>query len=193
MKLPISVIATAFVLAGTATDVRVAQGQTTSGLLRSQSAAIHMDFYRTSPPGPREPAWMLENRVPQVTFSEQQQERILPLALWGTAGSAAGFLGGLLIASASSCNSGCIGEDPGMEQDLLGAMIGSAVITPLAVHIVNDRQGQLLLSYGVAALLAGVGYVGVVNVGNPTDALFLVGIPIAQVVSAVLFARSGGT
>lgn len=113
------------------------------------------------------------------------------LVLAGAAASAAGVIAGGFLgyrldydALHWGCERGC--EDPGLRGMLAGAMVGSAILTPLTVHLVNGRRGSLPVAFLSAAAL---GSLGVLAAGaDATEGVFLV-LPIAQVVSAVLIER----
>lgn len=109
----------------------------------------------------------------------------LRLAGWGTLGSVAGFVGGGLLAGSMACRIGCAGEHPGLDQGLIGAVAGAAVLTPFTVHVANERRGSLPAAYAAAALITAVGIAGMYEAGNPAFVIFLFGAPLAQLVSAV--------
>jgi hypothetical protein len=115
------------------------------------------------------------------------------LAAAGAAGAVAGSFGGALVGYHLDRQlfgwDG--GDDPGIVGAVGGWFIGSALLTPLAVYLANGRRGSLSSSYQASGLIAGAGWLGVMATGSPGGVVFIVGAPIAQVVSATTIQRRG--
>jgi hypothetical protein len=118
----------------------------------------------------------------------------LKLAVVGVTGAAIGSVGGALLGyhfdvkeARWGCERGC--EDPGLVGAVGGWFVGSALATPLAVHLANSRRGSLATAYLSSAVVAGAGMVGMMAAGSPGAAFVLLGVPAAQVISAVLIER----
>ncbi len=116
------------------------------------------------------------------------------LGLAGVAGSVLGSIGGAHLGYRLDrehfnwgCEHGC--EDPGIWGLMGGWFLGSALTTPMSVHLANGGRGELSTAYISSALIAGAGLAGLLATGSPSGALFLVGAPLAQVISAVLIER----
>jgi hypothetical protein len=114
--------------------------------------------------------------------------------LAGVAGAAIGALGGAYLGyqlDYNGFNWGCehACEDPGIYGLTGGWFVGPALVTPLAVHLVNRRRGSLPTAYLSSALIAGVGIAGLVAVGSPEGAFILLGAPLVQAISAVRIER----
>ncbi len=69
--------------------------------------------------------------------------------------------------------------------------MGSALTSPLSVHLANGGRGSLTSAYLSSAVIAGAGMAGLVAAGSPEGAYVLMGAPVVQVVSAVLIERRG--
>lgn len=72
-----------------------------------------------------------------------------------------------------------------------GWVFGSALTTPLSVHLANRGRGSLTRAYVSSALIGGAGMAGSRALGNPERGLVLLVTPFAQVISAVLIERRG--
>lgn len=111
----------------------------------------------------------------------------LTLLLAGVGSAAAGSFGGAFLGYRLDrayfhwdCENGC--EDPGLLGLLGGWLVGSALTTPLGVHLANDRRGPLGLSYAASALIGGTALAGLAV--GAAEFVFLAA-PVLQVASAV--------
>jgi hypothetical protein len=72
---------------------------------------------------------------------------------------------------------------------VVGAALGTTVMVPLGVHLVNRRQGDcgtaLLLSVGIAA--AGI---GLTSLDGELAVVFLPAIPIGQLIASIAIERA---
>jgi hypothetical protein len=82
------------------------------------------------------------------------------------------------------------GGDVGITGLVTGWVIGPALVTPLVVHLVNDRRGSLAAGYGAAALIAGAGIL-TAHADPPAvmAVAVVIGAPVLQAVSAVVMER----
>lgn len=152
--------------------------------LASPAAAQRKSPPAHAPTRGADPVAMLQARVREAPSAGS-------LLLAGTAASAAGVIvGGYLGYRLDydvlhwDCEHGC--EDPGLKGMLAGAMVGSALLTPLTVHLVNGRRGSLPLACLSAAAIGSLGVIAAA--GDGAEGLLLA-LPVAQVVSAVLIER----
>jgi len=134
-------------------------------------------------------------RTVGLTAATVAQPPVAGLVLAGAGGAAIGTLGGAFLGyhlDRSGPNWGCAQgcEDPGLYGLVGGWFIGSALLTPIAVHLANERRGSLSSSYLASAAIAGAGMLSLAAVGgSPVGAVILLGAPVAQVVSAVTIER----
>lgn len=133
-------------------------------------------------------------RLPDSRQSTPPDDYTLTLA--GIASAAVGALGGAYLGYKLDyngfnwgCEHGC--EDPGLLGAVGGWFIGSALTTPLGVHLANGSRGDLSRAYVSSGVIAGVGLGALFLVGSPAGAIPLWGAPLAQVVSAVVIERRG--
>jgi hypothetical protein len=122
-------------------------------------------------------------------------------ALGAVGGLALGFVPGALMGAGGTPIVDCADCDAGLQAGLVGGYIGMALLTPLAVHLRNDRRGSLGPAWGRSGLIAGAGlslmFVGIATEWG-TEALSapalswvsLVVTPAALVLSAVQTERS---
>jgi hypothetical protein len=122
-------------------------------------------------------------------------------ALGAVGGLAIGFVPGALLGAGGRPIIDCADCDAGLQAGLVGGYIGMALLTPLAVHFRNDRQGSLGPAWGRSGLIAGAGvtlmFVGIATEWG-SEALSapalswvsLVVTPAALVLSAVQAERS---
>jgi hypothetical protein len=169
-------IATLALLAGTAPLNGQERAKPISSLGSARSVAV--DFMAP---------WMTRSAVSPPTND-------VTLVLAGVAGATVGALGGALLGYQLDrdggnwgCARGC--EDPGLLGLAGGWFVGSALTTPLSVHLANGGRGSLPTAYLSSALIAGAGMAGLAVAGSPEGAFILLAAPVAQVVSAVLIER----
>lgn len=125
---------------------------------------------------------------------QSRPDHAATLAMIGAANAVIGSLGGAYMGYQLDrnhfnwgCEYGC--EDPGLTGLLGGWFLGSALTTPLSVHYANGGRGSLPAAYLSSALIAGAGMAGFLAAGSPGGTLFVLGAPVAQVISAVLIER----
>jgi hypothetical protein len=82
-------------------------------------------------------------------------------------------------------------DDPGLDGTITGWIFAPALFTPAAVHIVNNSQGNIAVTYGAALALAIAGYT-LGYAGTDVGTVLLVGAPVFQAVSAVVLERRTG-
>lgn len=143
---------------------------------------------RFAPPAPPPPRVDPAFRVDRASTADDYN-----LVGVGVLAAAAGTLGGAFVGYHIDdkvfnwgCEHGC--EDPGIYGLVGGWFFGSALTTPLAVHLVDGRRGSLPHAYLSSGLIAGVG-MALLAVGSPRGAYVGLGAPVAQVISAVLIER----
>ena len=175
---PLVVLAAAILLATAAPTPASAQSLTAAGLSAGRAA----------PALPALPGLAIEPRA------VRQPANDLALALAGVAGAAVGTVAGAYLGYQLDyetfhwdCENGC--EDPGLLGLLGGWFVGSALTTPLSVRLASGRRGSLSTSYLSSAIIAGAGLAGLLTVGSPEGAVFLLAAPVAQAVSAVVIER----
>lgn len=121
---------------------------------------------------------------------QQQTAPVGNMIFGGLAGGALGFFAfgfaGALIAD-SQAPDGSDGFEA-LGGFVIGAIVGESVMLPLGVHVANKRRGdygiELLASVGIAAI--GVGLTGAIE---DLAIVFLPGIPIAQLATAIAIER----
>lgn len=111
------------------------------------------------------------------------------LTMAGIAGAAVGTVGGAWLGYHADrwwCQQGC--ATSGYTGIFVGWFIGSALTTPLSVHLASGRRGSLSRGYLTSGLIAGAG-MGCVVLDCPLGPYIVWGAPLAQVISAVLIER----
>lgn len=111
----------------------------------------------------------------------------LALGLAGLAGSAAGVLGGGYLGYHIERAGGPCGDWCGLGGLLFGAAVGSAVLTPVAVHMANGARGDLGTTVFTSAVITGVGTVLALGAGSGE---MLVAVPVLAIVGSVALERS---
>ena len=110
------------------------------------------------------------------------------MVVGGVTGGTVGLFGGAIIGGTlGGGNSICYDDPCGLEEALLGAVLGESVLLPLGVHLANHSDGNY--GYSLLGSLA-VGAVGIGLVGATDSAELLLAIPIAQIISSVLIERA---
>ncbi len=105
------------------------------------------------------------------------------LALAGLGGMAVGVLGGGLIGIGFDDDDGLDAADGAF----VGAVAGTSLAIPAAVHLANGRRGNLGRSILVSALVGGV----LLGTGWAAESAELVlAAPIGQLISAVIIERN---
>lgn len=104
--------------------------------------------------------------------------------------AALGSAGGLLAGAYAGYRierrwSPCECDDPGLAGAILGSLVGPALVAPVAAHLFNGRRGKVVVAYGAAAAIAGVGFLGSRSLDTRAGVFFVL-TPIAQAASAVL-------
>lgn len=106
----------------------------------------------------------------------------------GVVGGAAGLFGGAIIGGTlGGGNSICYDDPCGLEEALLGAVLGESVLLPLGVHLANHSHGNY--GYSLLGSLA-VGAVGIGLAGAIDSTELLLAVPIGQIISSVLIERA---
>lgn len=110
------------------------------------------------------------------------------MVVGGVLGGTAGLFGGAIIGGRlGGGNSICYDDPCGLEEALLGAVIGETVLLPLGVHLANHSRGNY--GYSLLGALA-VGAAGIGLAGATDSAELLLAIPIGQIISSVLIERA---
>jgi hypothetical protein len=122
----------------------------------------------------------------------------------GAPASTAGLIAAGLLAAGVSAAAGAVigynidrtatsrpsGDDPGLGGLIVGWLLAPALVTPGAVHLINDQHGSLGAGYAAAALIAGVGLAtAYAGPPSPVTAAVFVGAPVLQAASAVVMER----
>jgi hypothetical protein len=121
-----------------------------------------------------------------------------------TRASTAGLIAtGLLAAGASAAGDAVLGynlersqpsprsgDDPGLTGLIVGWLVGPALVTPAAVHLVNGGNGSVGASYGAAAAIVGVGVIALRSRASGLAVTLAVGGPLLQAISAVAIERA---
>ena len=102
------------------------------------------------------------------------------------AGGALGFVGGVFLGGWAGytldvASGPCSCDDPGLAGALLGALVGSALLTPVLSHAVGGGRGDLAKGIGVTAVVT----TGVIVAAARVDEGILVTLPLAQIWAAV--------
>lgn len=132
--------------------------------------------------------------VRQAPDQEQGARLGTGLALGALLGSASGFIGGTVIGYQVERRwYWCECDDPGLSGALLGSLLGPVLVTPIAAHLANGRRGSVLLSYGAAAVIGGIGFLGLRSTLDSSGGIvFLLGTPVAQAIGAMLIEHVTG-
>jgi hypothetical protein len=153
--------------------------------------------WRTGPMLAATPPALPASEAPRLLLGGQDPPReshVLAVSLAGVGAAAVGSAVGAYLGYDLDYEvfhwgfaNGC--EDPGLLGILGGWFVGSALTTPLAVHLANGRRGSLASAYFPAAVIAGAGLAGLLVIGSPEGGIFLLAAPAAQVLSAVVTER----
>lgn len=93
------------------------------------------------------------------------------------------FVGGFAGAKIEE-SGGCAGDDYcGWLGALVGATVGETILMPAGVHVANDARGNYALAVGAASL---VGITSWVVTLATNDGIFLLAIPVGQLITAAL-------
>ncbi len=110
------------------------------------------------------------------------------MVVGGVIGGTVGLFGGAIIGGTiGGGNSTCGDDQCGLEEALLGAVIGETTLLPLGVHLANHSRGNY--GYSLLGALA-VGAVGIGLAGAIDSTELLLAVPIGQIVSSVLIERA---
>lgn len=126
------------------------------------------------------PAWAQEGRPPPPEPVEPNVSGALVGAL---SGNALGLVVGGFIGARVELAGGTTSEDPGLDGFVFGALVGTALLTPLLTHAFAGRRGNLMLD--VLAVAAATG--GLTALAARSDrGLVVLTIPLGQIVAAVV-------
>jgi hypothetical protein len=154
-----------------------------------------------------EGAALLPAFVPSIAAGAPARSAAAITTALDTAGAPASTAGliatGLLAAGASAAAGAAIGynidrsspspsggDDPGLGGLIVGWVLAPAVVTPAAVHLIDNQHGSLGASYAAAAVIAGVSLV-TAHAGPPAPVAvaLVVGAPVLQAASAAIMER----
>lgn len=129
----------------------------------------------------------LTARVQPVPASRPADAVTLGFA--GLLGSAAGVFGGGFVGyQISRADGDCGGDDwCGFTAGFVGAVIGSAVLTPVAVHMANGGRGDLGSTVVMSSLITGAGAAIALVTDSPE---ILLAVPLAAIIGSVAVERS---
>ncbi len=138
--------------------------------------------------GPR-----LEHRFPASSARPTLQQKPASIPGMAAGGLVAGALGFVAfgLAGAVFNESKTQASDPLVAWSgfVVGAAVGTTVMLPLGVHLVNRRQGNYGLELLAAIGIAAVG-IGATAAAEEMAIVFLPAIPVAQLVTAIAIERS---
>jgi hypothetical protein len=133
-----------------------------------------------------QPIQVADRSFPSVTSGARSTGR---LVAGGVLGAAAGLGIALLAYSAFDRQDPCLASDcdSNLGTGLVAATAGLTVMTPLGVHLADSRRGSFLKGLLYSAGVAALGWGGA---ALADDGRWLLLIPPAQIVAAVLAERS---
>ena len=112
------------------------------------------------------------------------------LAGWGLATWVGGFAAGAGIGALLPCYIRCNSDDPGLQQAIAAGVAVASLATPVAVHIVNGRRGQLALSLGASAAIGAASIaLGLHDFDSPAAGGALLISPLVQIGASVWLER----
>jgi hypothetical protein len=109
------------------------------------------------------------------------------LTMAGLVGSAAGVFGGGYLGYQIDRQSEDVCDYCGLTGLLLGAAVGSAVLTPLAVHAANGGRGDLGDALVASSVITGAGMVLTIMTNSGE---VLIAVPIAAIIGSVVTERA---
>ena len=129
--------------------------------------------------------------APALERGPQSARSTLTLVAAGAAGGAIGFYLGAY--AGGNARAGCEreggGAGCGRTAAGLGAVIGEAVLMPVAVHLANGRHGDLGKEILVSAAVPVAAVLSYAVIGKAGDAL-IIAVPVTQIWSAIHFERA---
>jgi hypothetical protein len=122
-------------------------------------------------------------------LAEQRSADVGDLSVFGLLGATVGVAGGALIGYHLWGNWACCNESSEIRGMFVGAAIGSALLTPTAVHLGNRRSGRLepsiLASTGISLLGLATLYAASALDSAPLGWAAGVGMPLAQIATSI--------
>jgi hypothetical protein len=166
--------------------------------LLPQSKSRH--FPRLLPPAQLAIPSSTHGLLHAAALSPGAQAATRHLVVAGLAGGAVGWLAGAYVVGAPLARANPLDSDqvddgawtPGM---VMGFELGQAVGIPLAVHLANDRQGDLssamIASFALGAVGTALLWTGDFDAvfEQPARQVVLIAVPIAQLATSIHFAR----